>query len=62
MLVLSERTRIRHNTHCENTRVHKIFLAVLNSRIHTWRDAGDMPAYMTQIGWTSSMQYSWLFP
>ena len=32
------------------------------SRIQTWRDTGDMPAYMQQIGWKATMRYSWLFP
>ena len=35
---------------------------VLKSRIQTWRDTGDMPGYMRQIGWRASMRYSWLFP
>jgi len=35
---------------------------VQKSRIQTWRDTGDMPAYMRQIGWTPTMRYSWLFP
>ena len=32
------------------------------SRIQTWRDTGDMQGYMRQVGWKSSMRYSWLFP
>ena len=35
---------------------------VRSSRIQTWRDTSDMPAYMRQIGWNASMRYSWLFP
>jgi len=35
---------------------------VAKSRIQTWRDTGDMPGYMRQIGWNASMRYSWLFP
>ena len=35
---------------------------VEKSRIQTWRDTGDMPAYMQQIGWKTTMRYRWLFP
>ena len=35
---------------------------VTKSPIQTWRDTGDMPGYMRQIGWNTSMRYSWLFP
>ena len=35
---------------------------VAKSPIQTWRDTGDMPGYMRQIGWNASMRYSWLFP
>ena len=35
---------------------------VRKSRIQTWHDTGDMPAYMRQIGWNASMRYSWLVP
>ena len=35
---------------------------VQKSRIQTWRDTGDMPGYMRQIGWSASVRYSWLFP
>ena len=35
---------------------------VLKSRIFTWRDTSDMPAYQRQIGWRPPMRYSWLFP
>ena len=46
----------------EKKDILKIIPAVLESRIQTWRDTAYMPAYMKQIGWTSSMQYAWLFP
>ena len=35
---------------------------VAKSRIQTWRDTGDMPGYMRQVGWKDDMRYSWLFP
>ena len=35
---------------------------VRSSRIQSWRDTADMPAYKRQIGWNASMRYSWLFP
>ena len=42
--------------------IDSIAARVRNSRIQTWRDTGDMPGYMRQIGWKASMRYSWLFP
>ena len=43
-------------------KLNHIMPAIAQSRIQTWRDTRDMPAYMRQIGWEDSMRYSWLFP
>ena len=42
--------------------VQPIPARVKKSRIQYWQDTGDMPAYMEQIGWKTTMRYSWLFP
>ena len=47
---------------CKRKNVTATVERAKTSRIQTWRDTGDMPAYMRQIGWNASMQYSWLFP
>ena len=36
--------------------------AIRESRVQTWKDTADMPAYVKQIGWQDDFRYSWLFP
>ena len=47
---------------CKRKNLTSTVERVTKSRIQTWRDTGDMPAYMRQIGWNASMHYSWRFP